>query len=437
MQKPDKLIFTTLFFSIFATITGVGIVVPLLPVYAHNLGANGVYIGLIFGAFSLSRTLFLPYFGHLSDRKGRKPLIVPGLLAYTIVSIAFLFTTDIKSFILIRFLQGIASAMLMPVIQAYVGDITPAGREGLTMGLYNMSVFIGLSLGPVLGGIVHDRISLEAAFIGMGALSFMGFLLSALLLPPAKREKSVLHGMPRVKWRQLVQNREIAGLFVFRFAYTACIGIIWGFLPVLADADLALSSTDIGYLVMLGILISGIFQVPMGYVADRFNKKAMVISGGILVSYAVFSYSWAERFSDMLLACTLFGIGGGICMPAIMATAVIIGDKTTAMGSVMAWLTVAHSLGMLAGSMAAGLMMDFFHLRTAFPFGAFLMLLGMAAFLCTNRQPATTAKEFPPQKSTSEPGGIYAEPIGLHHQPMSRSAKETDHSPTAGSIDKQ
>ena len=96
MQKPDKLIFTILFFSIFATITGVGIVVPLLPVYAHELGATGLYIGLIFGAFSLSRTVFLPFFGHLSDRKGRKPIIVPGFLASTIVSIAFLFTTDIK-----------------------------------------------------------------------------------------------------------------------------------------------------------------------------------------------------------------------------------------------------------------------------------------------------------------------------------------------------
>ena len=257
------------------------------------------------------------------------------------------------------------------------------------------------------------------------------------MLPPARREKSVMRGIPRINWRQLVQNREMVGLFVFRFAYTACIGIIWGFLPVLADAELALSSTKIGYLVMLGILISGIFQVPMGYVADRINKKALVISGGIMVSYAVYSYSGAERFSDMLLASTLFGIGGGICMPALMATAVIIGDKTTAMGSVMAWLTVAHSLGMLAGSMAAGLMMDFFHLRAAFPFGAFLMILGMTAFLCTTRQSTEPATELPPQKCAPKPVGIYAEPIGLHHQAMSRSTAETDLSTTKGSIDNQ
>ena len=71
MQKSDRKIFGTLFFSIFTAVTGVGIVVPLLPVYARDLGASGLYIGLIFGAFSLSRTLFLPYFGRLSDKKGR------------------------------------------------------------------------------------------------------------------------------------------------------------------------------------------------------------------------------------------------------------------------------------------------------------------------------------------------------------------------------
>ncbi len=80
MNLGDKKIFATLFFAIFATVTGVGIVVPLLPVYAHDLGASGFYIGMIFGAFSLARTFFLPYFGRLSDHKGRKPLIIPGLL---------------------------------------------------------------------------------------------------------------------------------------------------------------------------------------------------------------------------------------------------------------------------------------------------------------------------------------------------------------------
>ena len=95
MNTTDRKIFGTLFFSIFAAVTGVGIVVPLLPVYANSLGASGLYIGLIFGAFSLSRTFFLPFFGRKSDQKGRKPFIVTGLLSYAVISVAFILSTGV------------------------------------------------------------------------------------------------------------------------------------------------------------------------------------------------------------------------------------------------------------------------------------------------------------------------------------------------------
>ena len=159
----------------FGTVTGVGIVVPLLPIYASNLGASGVYIGLIFGAFSISRTFFLPYFGRQADKKGRKPFIIIGLFAYTVVSLAFILSNSVESLIAIRFLHGIASAMIMPAVQAYVGDITPSGQEGFTMGLFNMSMFLGLSIGPLIGGVIRDHFSLDTSFLSMGLLTFLGF----------------------------------------------------------------------------------------------------------------------------------------------------------------------------------------------------------------------------------------------------------------------
>jgi MFS family permease len=413
MQKRDKLIFATLFFSIFATITGVGIVVPLLPVYAHALGAGGLTIGLIFGAFSISRVFFLPYFGRLSDRKGRKPLIVPGLLAYTLVSIAFLFSDDVTVLIAVRFIQGIASAMLLPVIQAYVGDITPGGKEGITMGLFNMSVFIGLSLGPVLGGAIKDRFGLDTAFLSMGALAFFGFLLSLVLLPPADVEHVIQRGRQPVRWQQLILDREVTGLFFFRFTYTLCIGVIWGFLPVLAADELALSSAAIGFLVMLGILISGVLHIPMGWVADRMDKKILIIAGGLLASFAVWYYTGATRLQDMILASALFGIGGGISFPALMAKAVITGEKNQAMASVMALLTMGHSLGMLTGSMVAGVMMDLFELRAAFPLGAGCMVAGtLIFFACTTRRRTSASRELTP-KLPPEPYTEYEEALGM------------------------
>jgi MFS transporter, DHA1 family, multidrug resistance protein len=384
MKPSDRKIFGTLFFSIFAAVTGVGIVVPLLPVYAHDLGASGLYIGMVFGAFSLSRTFFLPYFGRQSDRIGRKPFIVTGLFSYAVVSVAFMIFGGVEALIVIRFFQGITSAMIMPVVQAYVGDITPKGREGWVMGLFNMSLFIGLSAGPLIGGVVKDRFSLQGAFLCMGVLSLFGFGLSLALLPPTRQEWVVRKGRPPAQWSIILTDRILAGLFFFRLAYTACIGIIWGFLPVLADMEFSASASAIGILVMLGISVSGVMHVPMGWLADRFNRKVMVILGGLVAAVAVHAFNFTTGFQSMLWASVVFGIGGGIAMPALMAAAVLRGSSSDAMGSVMALLTVAHSLGMLLGSVFAGVMMDWFQLRQAFVFGSVLMAAGTLWFtVCT------------------------------------------------------
>jgi DHA1 family multidrug resistance protein-like MFS transporter len=381
MEKLDKKIFITLFFSILAAVMGVGIVVPLLPVYAHDLGASGVYIGLIFGAFSLSRTFLLPYFGRLSDQKGRKPLIVTGLFAYALVSISFILSETVETLILLRFLQGIASAMIMPVSLAYVADITPIGREGFSMGLFNMSVFIGLSIGPLMGGVIKDRFSLQGAFACMGGLAFLGFLLSLFFLPATKSERVVNRKKKPIGWQHILKDRAISGLFFFRFTYTACIGIIWGFLPIFADSEFSLSSSSIGVLVMLAVLISGLIHTPMGILADRLNRVAMVAIGGVMTSAAILSFGWARGFWDLFLANVLFGLGGGVAMPALMALAVSKGNRTDAMGSVMALLTMAHSMGMLIGSLLAGVTMDIFQLRQAFPFGSLIMMIGVGVFI--------------------------------------------------------
>ena len=134
----------------------------------------------------------------------------------------------------------------------------------------------------------------------------------------------------------------------------------------------------------VGGFFSGIMQVPMGFLADRLNRKMMVVVGGVIISFAIFSFEWADGFGDLVLANVLFGFGGGIAMPALMALAVLKGSSSSAMGSVMGLLAMSHSLGMLVGSLLAGLMMDIFQLRHAFPFGGVIMLLSVGIFfICT------------------------------------------------------
>jgi len=375
-------VFGTLFISIFSVILGVGIVTPLLPVFAHELGAGGFCIGLVFGSFSLSRTLFLPIFGYLSDIKGRKPFIISGLFAYALISIAFMYVHDPYLLIVCRFFQGIASAMILPVVQAYVGEMTPKGQEGFQMASFNISMFASLSIGPILGGYIQDQWNLQTAFVVMGVLAFVSFLAALVFLPSTDKESSRGKKQDRVSWFSLIKNHAIIGLFTYRFAYTTCIGIIWGFLPVYADINFHLSHSEIGILIMLGVFISGVFHIPMGYLADRVDRNIMVVLGGAIVALSVFSLELAYDFWSLFAINVLFGIGGGISMPAVTASAVVQGKKMQVMGSVMSLLTMGHSLGMMCGALLAGIIMEFSRLQTSFYIGGWIMIAALIIFFC-------------------------------------------------------
>ncbi len=392
IPTDQKSIFITLFFAIFSTITGVGIVVPLLPVYANDLGASGLYVGMIFGSFSISRTLLLPYFGRLSDLKGRKPFIVAGLFVYTLISIAFVFSNNVETLIILRFIQGAGSAMIMPVVQAYVGEITPKGSESYSMGLFNLSMFLSLSLGPLMGGSIKEILSLDAAFICMGILSGIGLLLCVFFLPSVAQEKTKKTRQEMIPWMNLMKDSQLISIFLVRYSYTACIGVIWSFLPLFADTKFNLPGSLIGVLAMLGVFVAGILSLPMGYAADRINKKLMVASGGVLSTIGMFLLFSSSSFLDLVIGVSIFGLGGGVSMPAIMGYAVIKGEEKKAMGSVMSIMTVAHSMGMLTGAMAAGVAVDFLSLRTAFLCGAGMMASGTAAFLIFRYLPSFLKK---------------------------------------------
>ncbi len=380
MNPKEQKIFITLFMSIFSAVTGVGIVIPLLPVYARDLGASGFYISMIFGAFSISRTIFLPWFGKTSDRIGRKPFIVPGLLFYALVSLGFMVSSSVSSLIGLRFLQGIASGMIMPVAQAYVGDITPKGKEGFYMGLFSMAMFLSLSMGPFMGGFINRLYGLDAAFLGMGILAVAAFIMALIFLPPVSEEKSASTRKESVAVMVLLKDRLILALVTYRLVYTTCVGMIWCFLPLYADASFGLGSAETGTLVMMMVLAGGLLHIPMGVLADRLNRKLLVVAGGLFIVLSMFLCLEATGFYSLLAAVVVFGIGGGTSLPALSALAVEQGRDSQSLGSVMSLLTMAHSLGMLLGSLIAGVTMDFLELRLAFPMGAIIMAAGLIHF---------------------------------------------------------
>ncbi len=370
-----------LFFAIFSSMLGAGLVVPLLPSYAHSLGATGLQIGLIFAAFSLSRTLFLPYFGHLSDLKGRKPFITLGLLAYCMASVAYMFSNDVSSLILIRSFQGITAAMILPVAQAYAGELAPKGKEGLVMGVINVSLYGGLSVGPIIGGIMKDLFSIQASFLTMGLVCLSGFLLCLVFLPQRREEPFFAKNKTPVRYRRLLSNRYIFGLFLFRLTYTMCVGTIWAFAPLLAEIEFKMSSLEIGFVITLSVFVSAALMAPMGFVADRLNKRPFILIGGLITVCAMIFFYRGQQPWVFFAGSTLTGIGGGIALPSIMAMSVVVGRKMDSMGTVMAIVTMGHSLAMVIGPILGGFIMDILHVRLAFVGGAAIMLLGTVLVL--------------------------------------------------------
>jgi len=381
-------IFTTLFLAIFFTTLGVGLVVPLLPVYAHELGAGAFQVGLVFAAFSLTRSMFVPYFGKLSDKKGKKPFLTTGLFIFFFLSILYTYSKNIETLILLRLGQGFASAMVLPVAQAYIGIMTPPQKEGRVMGLFSISLYGGLSIGPLLGGVVKDRFSINASFLSMGALCFFGFVLCLLFLPrEGVLQTSSPSGSGKPKsYLAIVKTPAILSLFTFRICFTTCIGIIWTFLPLFANTMLDLSSSAIGFVIMINVFIAGVLQAPMGYIADRFSKKIMVTAGGVLAIISLLCLNYATSFNGLVIANGIFGLAGGISLPAIMALGIIEGRKTRAMGSIMALLTMAHSLGMLVGPLLAGIIIDVFSMETIFVTGAAILGAGTIVFLRNHKE---------------------------------------------------
>jgi DHA1 family multidrug resistance protein-like MFS transporter len=375
-MSPLQRVLFTLLSAVFCVTLGVGLIAPLLPLYAQSLGAGGFFIGLIFGSFSVTRSIFLPVFGGLSDRHGRKPFLMGGLAVYCVVAALFAQADGVWDLVLLRLCQGFGSAMIIPVAQAYLADVTPDAREGKMMGLLNMALFGGLAAGPLVGGVVNDMVNIQASFYTMSGLSCLSLTLCAFGLPREDRDLLRKSRERKSTSFQLLKNPVVLCLCVYRFSFTICLGIIWAFLPLWAGARADLSSSAIGVLVSLNVGLPVLLSTPMGAMADRRSKKIMMIGGGALSVVSLLCFAGARTFTGFLAANALFGVAAGISSPALMAVAVIAGRGTGSMGALMGLLAMAHSAGMFCGPIVSGFFMDWVSSERVFEAAAVVAALG-------------------------------------------------------------
>ncbi len=377
-----KKAFPILALSMFSSMLGVGIVLPLLPIYADNLGATGIWVGLIFAAYGASNTIFTPIAGRLSDRRGRKLFLSIGLLCYSIISLGYIWAGNAPQLSLIRLLQGVAGAMIIPIAQAYVGDISPKGEEGKWMGYANAAFFSGFGFGPLIGGVLTEHFGMNTAFLSMAGLNLLAFLIVFFLLPEVIQRKT--EESRRLSFKEMSQSSMIRGIFSIRLTQALARGGLITFLPIFAGMYLSLGTTLIGILISVNVLSMSLLAPIGGRLADRFGRRALAVLGNIFFLAGLAAIPLAHNFWQLLALGLVQGFGGAISIPAATALTVEEGRKY-GMGSTMAVFVMAMSMGMTIGPILSGVVADYINVSSVFYFGATIGLIGTGLFIWFTR----------------------------------------------------
>lgn len=363
--------------ALFATMLGNGIVIPFVPLYAQEFGAGGVAVGILFGAHSAARTFLLPCIGRASDRYGRRAFLLWGLACYSLTSVAYLLADSLPLLILVMALQGVATAMVQPVSTAYVGDLTPTGKEGLYAGYVNTAFLGGVAGGPVLGGVIKDLCSMQASFVALGVLSLLSLLLLFFFLPDTQAHRAARpHDL--LSWRELCARRALLGVALFRVGYALSSTVIWVFVPLLSAALLPLETSQVGLLISVNVLVSTLLQAPCGRLSDRMSKATLIGAGSLLSAVCLAAFPLASTFGELMLLNVAVGAGFGLAYPAHMALAMQ-HTPGASMGTVMSMLLTVHSLGMTLAPPVFGVVMDALSLGGTFYSVGLLCVLSSAA----------------------------------------------------------
>ncbi len=388
----EKRTLVILLLALFIAVLGVGIIAPIMPIYATDLGATGVTLGLMIAAFSISRTALQPVVGSQSDRHGRKRFLVAGLSLYAVMGLTYTLATSVEHLILIRLFHGVGSAMIMPIAMAYIGDLTPRGQEGRYMGILNIAVFAGISAGPILGGIFLDTIGINPAFYSMSALTAASLILIITLLPPQPSDREI-RSTPGLltTFRRMLRNKRVVGMLLPRIGTMIVMIPTMGFLPILMERLMGATGVQIGIVISVRTIIIAGLQFPFGKMADRYNKVALILTGCSVISAGVFLMPFAADFLQLVWLSVLIGIGEALVWPTLGAIAVEEGHQY-GQGSMMGVFNMAMSLGVLIGSLVAGSLMDLIGLEYAFYVTAIILAASAVAgsVLIARRGPART-----------------------------------------------
>ncbi len=322
MRKETQTLFG-LMLSSFIVNLGFGAILPFLPLYAKNFfivwdwGFTTIgivtQIGLLTSAMMISRAFLAPFYGKMSDKVGRKPIIVVGMGMYVFLTFAFGLAQAFWSLFLIRFIQGIASALVWPVAESAIVDISTDDKRGRNLGWFVLSMSLGWSVGPFLGGglfalsqlmVATEIAAFQVTFFFMGGLSLLAFIVFNVIVIDPKTNKArmsikeigiavweVMKASAKIRpgipsflkpsfWRE--RTGSLRALFVMGLSNGFSFAMVFPIMSLFLEEQYFLTPEYIG--VVFGIAgIAGVTFNPIGgYLADKTSKKLLVIVSGTI-----------------------------------------------------------------------------------------------------------------------------------------------------------
>jgi len=345
-----------LFTTIFLVGMGFSIIMPVLPYYAESLGANAFQLGMLITVYAICQFVFAPIWGAYSDRLGRKPVLLTGILGYSFTFILFGFASQLWMLYIIRIAGGILACATMPTAMAYVGDSTSLEKRGSAMGMIGAAMGMGMVFGPAIGGILSE-ISLAFPFVFAGLLALVNAISVRLLLPESlPREHRVVRKIERAS---LLEGLRGPLVILFLCICLASIGesIHHGTFALFAEGKLSFTARDIGWaFTAAGIVMALVQGFLVGRLINRLGEEKTAATGITImgISFVLFLYMYNIPSSIAFMA--VFSAGVGLIRPSISAA---VSKRTdSAQGAAMGILNGYDSLGRAIGPALGGFMLD-------------------------------------------------------------------------------
>ena len=384
-MKPNSKNILILFLTLVIVMMGFGMIIPILPFYVKSFGASGSAMGLLMSAYAVMQFIFSPIWGSLSDRYGRKPLLLLGLAGNAFAMALSGLSIELWMLVASRALAGMLSSATLPTAMAFVGDSTAEEDRGGGMGKLGAAMGVGMILGPGLGGWLAEG-SLSAPFYLAAGLSVLAMLLILLFLPeslpPEKRTHNTenkIHG-PQFQemWQALFSPIGILLLLAFLLSFGMTnFESIFG---IYALEKFSYGPKEVGTILTVIGIFSSLMQGGLtGPFTKRWGETAVIRASllgsalGFLVMLTAFNYT------TVLITVSIFIISVAMLRPAISS---LISRRAGAIGqgTAMGLNNSFMSLGRIIGPLWAGTVFDY-HISLPYISGSLIMFIGFVISL--------------------------------------------------------